>query len=1147
MGTYMMRALLLTSASVTMVATAAPTTAYAQEATYQIDIPAQSMGDALRALGKATKQNIVFSGSVVKGKRSAAVRGRMSAGEALDRMLQGSGLKMSRGSGGGLVVLVGNGAGESGRRATSPAAKSASASERSARAEGAIDVTVVEAGTEKRLAGALVRVGGKTGVTNDQGQVRLSNIPDGPVQVVASYLGYPESSQTATIDSGFATSVDLYLSSTGEIVVYGARSSRARALNKERTNDNASSVVAADDLGNFSGTTLSESLRRVPGIAFQRNGEGDGNNIVIRGLQPDLNEVKLNGLSIPEATGTGRSPELANILTDSVEEITINKTLLPSHDSAGTGGLVEIETKSPLDRPRRYASFALEGGIKPKGYNTNFLASGTISGRFGASENFGLSASVQLRKTKRRTYGYTHSLYFGQYLPLEADGTPSIFGMFQIDPTRQFPFEEGADQVIPVGLELLQADVRVRNVVATVSAEWDVSSSTNLRLDLQRAMVDTDTNSLSTRLFSSSYYVPTPITSLGGEVRQGVIWDGYIYGNQIYNLRPNQRSTTDTASFRGETQIGKLNLKYGAGYASGRQNQASTASVNVNNIVFDPLDPNFLLPSATDPDEGRVLSIFGQRTGDGAQLPLFTADGFSFLNDSNNYALSNIVLNGAQKGRSNRYTSDIKARYDFGTWLKNIEAGVNFERSTFKNYAFSTTGYYGQASLSSLGVSLDTDLIRSGAVSGGNYRVIGFDGVRGLVNDASQIAAENGFFVFNPAADPLIREVGSREDQLSGYVQANLEFGKLGIVGGVRFDQVKFTGDILSDASYFDENDVPDIDFAVRNRMIVKSRATVSSVLPRIAANYRENDNLIFRFGYYVSVARPLLSDLSGSRRIALRAAPFYGPTGTSPQLSIDEGNPGLRPSYTHSFDFSGELYDGDIGVIKAGAFYKIIHRPLRENIVLGSESLDGVELPDDPRFQELPINTFITRSRPENGENSNKIWGIELSLEKRFTFLPGVLSGFGVYMNYTYTDGSRDVEKTWLAPVFDGQGNLVSRESQTVTFANVPFLTQPPHSGTVALTYNKYDIDANLSYTYQSKMMSGFDGYGLSGYTGAYDTLDFKLEYRPSPTWRVFVEAVNLLRSSSDPDLLNYVGRQVTNGTYLGGREIRAGISANF
>jgi iron complex outermembrane recepter protein len=108
MGTNLLRALFLTSAGLAHLATAAPAAALAQEASYQIDIPAQPMGEALRALGKATKQNIVFDGSIVKGKRSTTVRGRMSASEALDRMLQGSGLEMSRGSGGGLVVKARN-------------------------------------------------------------------------------------------------------------------------------------------------------------------------------------------------------------------------------------------------------------------------------------------------------------------------------------------------------------------------------------------------------------------------------------------------------------------------------------------------------------------------------------------------------------------------------------------------------------------------------------------------------------------------------------------------------------------------------------------------------------------------------------------------------------------------------------------------------------------------------------------------------------------------------------------------------------------------------------------------------------------------------------------------------------------------------
>src|SRR3546814_17292366 len=88
------------------------------------------------------------------------------------------------------------------------------------------------------------------------------------------------------------------------------------------------------------------------------------------------------------------------MLADSVSKITISKSLLPSQDSAGTGGLVEIETLSPLNRPRRYANLLIEGGKSGRSFSDDVLVSGTIAGKFGADENFGLSASVQYRKSR---------------------------------------------------------------------------------------------------------------------------------------------------------------------------------------------------------------------------------------------------------------------------------------------------------------------------------------------------------------------------------------------------------------------------------------------------------------------------------------------------------------------------------------------------------------------------------------------------------------------------------------------------------------------------------------------------------------------------------------------------------------------------
>jgi iron complex outermembrane receptor protein len=104
MGTSFIRAMHLASASVAVTVGVVPATAQAQEQTYDINIPAQSLGDAIRSLGRTARQNIVFDGAIVRGKRSASVQGRLTPRQALTRMLGGTDLVMMNGSGGVLMV-----------------------------------------------------------------------------------------------------------------------------------------------------------------------------------------------------------------------------------------------------------------------------------------------------------------------------------------------------------------------------------------------------------------------------------------------------------------------------------------------------------------------------------------------------------------------------------------------------------------------------------------------------------------------------------------------------------------------------------------------------------------------------------------------------------------------------------------------------------------------------------------------------------------------------------------------------------------------------------------------------------------------------------------------------------------------------------
>jgi iron complex outermembrane recepter protein len=84
-------------------------TAVAQpsEPTYQFELPAQNVGNALRRFGEVTHQQIIFSEAAVKGWRSVAVVGSFTAAQALKLLLAGTGLKVTRTDAG--VFYIGGG------------------------------------------------------------------------------------------------------------------------------------------------------------------------------------------------------------------------------------------------------------------------------------------------------------------------------------------------------------------------------------------------------------------------------------------------------------------------------------------------------------------------------------------------------------------------------------------------------------------------------------------------------------------------------------------------------------------------------------------------------------------------------------------------------------------------------------------------------------------------------------------------------------------------------------------------------------------------------------------------------------------------------------------------------------------------------
>ena len=153
---------------------------------------------------------------------------------------------------------------------------------------GTITGTVVEANTERPLAGVQVTVEGtnRGGLSNSSGVFRITGVPAGTHPVRAQRIGYAAVEQEVTVPAGEEIQVALVLRQTtvalGEVVVTGTPGGAER-----RALGNAvSSINAAEITERVTNVTVSELLRaQTPGLTIIGGSgtAGAGTDIRIRG------------------------------------------------------------------------------------------------------------------------------------------------------------------------------------------------------------------------------------------------------------------------------------------------------------------------------------------------------------------------------------------------------------------------------------------------------------------------------------------------------------------------------------------------------------------------------------------------------------------------------------------------------------------------------------------------------------------------------------------------------------------------------------------------------------------------------------------------------------------------------------------------
>lgn len=283
----------------------------------------------------------------------------------------------------------------------------------SAARPGAIAGEVTDARNGVPLAGAEIRIGDRLATSASDGSFLVRNLPPGDHEAIASYLGYQLARTRVTVAPGARTTTSFSLRADTDVVMLEAFTvsteldSETRSKNRERNASSLTRIISSDALGSLPDTQVADSLRRLPGIATIRT-RGEGETIVIRGADPSLNSINLDGVAIQSNADDGLTVSLNTFLVEQLASITVVKSLTPDLPADSIGGYVNLETKSPLDF--RQPVLSLHANVDSNTTRREYSPRAGVSylTPFGRARQFGLSVTASFQERLAEAWRIEH-------------------------------------------------------------------------------------------------------------------------------------------------------------------------------------------------------------------------------------------------------------------------------------------------------------------------------------------------------------------------------------------------------------------------------------------------------------------------------------------------------------------------------------------------------------------------------------------------------------------------------------------------------------------------------------------------------------------------------------------------------------------
>ncbi|MBL9211322.1 MAG: carboxypeptidase regulatory-like domain-containing protein, partial [Opitutaceae bacterium] len=166
-----------------------------------------------------------------------------------------------------------------------------------------------------------VRGTGLVAFTDETGRYSLANVPAGQVVVEVVYTGLDARQLPVAIAAAGSAVLDVGLTNAAR---YGTDSSvvkldsfvvatsremegQALAINEQRFAANLKNVVSSDTHGDVTAGNVAELMKFIPGIAIVEGGDGNANQVAVRGLDAALTNVSMDGAQVAHAANGGNT------------------------------------------------------------------------------------------------------------------------------------------------------------------------------------------------------------------------------------------------------------------------------------------------------------------------------------------------------------------------------------------------------------------------------------------------------------------------------------------------------------------------------------------------------------------------------------------------------------------------------------------------------------------------------------------------------------------------------------------------------------------------------------------------------------------------------------------------------------------------